>query len=230
MTLVESQNSEELLHHHDEIQIISDPMDIAWQQGFEIEAPVFVRAGYVSSTEELAREYEKYLPSTRFILAKRDGEPGGSVRIVSYNAVVGFKTLDDIKLGKLEINSQGIESLANLPLEQTLEVGTLAVDEDLRGKSDEENRLAVVLFGAIYGITQETNCNYVIASFDEKFYRGFRFIFGKGVVALGPGTDYMGSKTVPALINVTQIMDHAKNKWPDMYNVMIDSAAKMRYD
>lgn len=230
MSRQESRTPEIHNPHQDYLEVVSEPESRQWMQGFEIEAQVFIEADYVDTKEELAEEYAAYLPNTYFIVAERDGEVGGAVRAITFNPDTNFKTVNDLSQGRLDLSEQGRALLSEIPLDRAIEVGTLAVKKELRGTPGEEDRLAVTLYGAIYGMTQKFDAEYVIASFDEKFYERFKAIFDPGVEPLGQPKDYMGSNTVPALIHVDTLMQHAKEVWEPVYDMMLDAASKVKYD
>lgn len=224
---IENPSQEQLTVHQDTLRYESDPNSTSWNEAEALEAEVFIKAGYVESQEELAEEYKKYLPKSEFIVAERDGVIGGSVRIITYGAETGFKTVDDIKAGKLETTERGEQLVNQLDMERTLEVGTLGVLDSFRGGS-EELRLSTVLFGSIYQATRKYDCDWVLASFDERFYEGFKMLFDPGVEALGPATDYMGSPTVPALIHVETLMNHAESVWSEVHKTMLEAAENIQ--
>lgn len=223
MAIIESEKRE-IDPNHSGPQVIVDPTNDLWRQAVEIEAGVFIESDYVQNQEELGVEYAKYLPTTEFIVAAKDGMVGGSVRAIFYDESVGFKTIDDISTGKLEISEEGREILNTLDLTQTFEIGTLAVNKDFRGKPDDEGRLSVQLYGAIYAEAKRHGTQNVIASFDERYFNSFSSIFGPGVKALGPATDYMGSPTVPALLNTEAAADYLSGTLPEVHESLISSA------
>lgn len=224
---IENPKQEVIQPSQDILRYENDPLSQAWHDAAALEAEVFIKAGYVESQDELAEEYGKYLPKSEFIIAERDGVIGGSVRVITYGEETGFKTIDDIHSGKLEVTERGEQLISQLDQERTLEVGTLGVLESFRGGS-EELRLSTVLFGAIYQATKKHDCDWVLASFDERFYGGFKMLFDPGVEALGPATDYMGSPTVPAVIHVETLMNHAQNVWSEVHATMLEAAENIQ--
>lgn len=224
------QTQEFVSPHQDSLLVVSNPRSEAWQQGFSIEAQVFIEAGYVESESELAEEYEPYLPHSEFIVAERDGVVGGAVRAISYSEEAGFKTIHDLEDGRLDLSDEGKEALEQVDLTKTTEIGTLAVKKELRGLMGEQDRLAVILYGAIYALTKQRGTEFIIASFDEKFFHRFKSIFGDGVIALGPAKDYMGSNTVPSVMHVDTVMAHLKETLEPVDDMMLDAAGKVKYD
>lgn len=210
----------------DSLLVTNDPYSPYWQQGVSIEASVFIEKNYVTSEEELAGEYAKYLPASQFIVAERGGVVGGAVRAIHFVDGIGFKTLDDIQAGKLEVSEEGRTIIASMDLSRTVEIGTLAVLPELRGKHGDERRLTGALYGGIRSVGHTYDAPFCIASFDEAYYRGFRWTFGKDIIhALGPATDYMGSATVPALFNLEELYASALTKRPELGET-IKSAAE----
>lgn len=220
--------SEQDISHPDGVVITTNSNSPEWQAGEAIEASVFMEVGYVEQPAELSEEYQKYLPVTEFVVSRQNGEVGGSIRIIHYDPELGFKTLDDINNGRLTLDEDGKSIIEGLNLNQVFEVGTLAVKKELRGKPEDEGRVSVDLYGAIYGEGRDRDCPYAIASFDEKYFNNFKSIFGDGVKALGPATDYMGSPTVPALIDIPLFMRDLKKALPNVYQAMEETANNMR--
>lgn len=226
MTVLD-QSSPESQFSKDAIIITSNPNSLEWRQGAEIEAEVFIESGYVDSAEELAEEYEKYAPQTQFIVTNHEGEAGGSVRLIYYDPDVGFKTIDDIEKGKLNLSEAGREHLAQIDLNDAVEVGTIAVKKELRSDPGNNTRLSVSLYGVLSEVSEGAGRPTILASFDYRYYRGFKAIFGSAVTLLGEPKDYMGSKTVPVSIAVPQLMEYIKGKRPELYENMKASVSKI---
>lgn len=213
----------EVIVPKNQVDIVADPYGVEWQEGAAIEANVFIEKGYVNSQEELSEEYAKYLSASEFVVVKRFGSPSGSTRLIHYSEA-GFKTLSDIEEGRLSVDEQGREILSNLDLTKTFEVGTLAADKEARANPEDEGRVAVALYAAIYAEGKHHEAPNVLASFDADYFDRFKDIFGPGVQALGPATDYMGSPTVPALLNVDVLLDHLGQVFPEMQQTIIKIA------
>lgn len=213
----------------EQVDIVTDPLWPEWQQGRAIEASVFMEKGYVQDGAKLAEEYAPYDPVTELIVVKRDGEPAGSTRVIHYDPAIGFKTLADIEQGRLKIDEMGKRMLNDLSLEKVFEVGTLAVTPEMRARPENEGRVAVSLYAALYAEANHHQTPFVLASFDENYYERFKGIFGSGVQALGPATDYMGSPTVPVLMNVDVLTHHLDQNFPEMLTAIKDVAANVAH-
>lgn len=209
--------------------VIHDPESPEWHECEAIESEVFIEKQYVEKPEELREEYAKYTSNTEFVLVRGDsGAPVGSMRAITYQPDVGIKTIDDIQSGRLEVSPEGSAALSSIAPTDMLEVGTLAVKREHRSTPEDEGRVAIQLYGAIYGETLKHNRNFVIASFDEDYYDRFKGIFGDGCFALGPATDYMGSKTVPAVLDMTKLYTHMQATAPSAFDAIVKVADNMR--
>ncbi|HVX23744.1 MAG TPA: hypothetical protein VG992_00110 [Candidatus Saccharimonadales bacterium] len=214
----------------DGVHIAVTPDSLHWQTAADIEAEIFIEKDYVQSAAELADEYAPYLGVTEFVGVHRNGLAEGSTRLIFYSPDTGFKTLTDIKEGRLTIDESGYAKLAALDLHSTFEVGTLSVARDMRGKPEDAGRISVALYGAIYGEARRHDAPYMLASFDEDYFHRFKGIFGPGVQQLGPSTDYMGSPTVPVLMDINQLHDHLSANFPDVFSAAIEVANTLLHD
>lgn len=211
----------------DQIDVVLDPLSPEWQQGEQVEASVFMEKDYVTGAGELAAEYAPYVAHTEFVVIKRDGELAGSTRVIHYSPDAGFKTLTDIHQGRLQISETGRKILESLDLSKTFEVGTLAVTPEMRARPENEGRVAVSLYAALYAEALHHQTPYVLASFDEDYFNRFKGIFGPGVQELGPATNYMGSPTVPVLMDTETLVQHLEQNFPEMRAVIEDMAAQV---
>jgi len=211
------------------IAIETDPESHGWREGSRLEAGVFQEKGYIEDERELEIEYEKYMPRTEFVSVEVNGRIQGSARFIYFSDLIGFKTLDDIISGRLKVTKEGHELLTGIDLSRTFEVGTLAAAPQARSIPEDEGRVAVALYGAIYGETQRHDCEHILASFDEEYFLKFKGIFGAGAKELGPSTDYMGSPTVPVVMEAYTLLDHIHKVFPLMYNAVVEHAAALSH-
>lgn len=214
---------------HNNVVVSLDPTSADWQQASEIEAQVFIDCNYVVSQEELAAEYEKYSPVTEFMVAKKGTVAGGSIRVIHYDPSLGFKTLDDIEKGRLQADEEGHKILETLDLSRTLEIGTLAVDKEFRGTTEDDTRLSVALYGAVYGDALRHGCDNVLASYDLKYFRALKIFFGPAIKALGPAIDYMGSPTIPAIVHIPTLHEHLSRTSQGALAEIITIAEEMQH-
>lgn len=208
--------------------VITDRDSSDWKMAERVEAQVFIDADYVDSQDELAEEYAKYAPKSEFILIKKDGVPAGSTRIIMYDEAIGFKTIDDVYTGRLEITDEGEKLLAQIPFEKTFEVGTIAVPEEFRDTPDNEDRVASQLYGMIFSEADKKGIDYALASFDDNYFHRFSSLFGDGCFQLGEAVDYMGSKTVPVLLDKQKMRAYMDETMPGAYDFIVQSADAMR--
>lgn len=204
-----------------DLNIITSTQHDLWAQATGIEAEVFIEKEYVASAIELEKEYEPYLPSSEFILARLGNMAIGSVRCITGDST-GFKTVDDIEKGRLELSKEGSLLISEIPMDRMLEIGTLAVASEWR--SQDHGRAAVQLYGAILGYMNARDLTHVLASFDEDYFNNFKIIFGGTVDAIGPAVDYMGSPTVPAIMNVYDMHEHTRGISQELYDTIQEAS------
>lgn len=191
-----------------ELALCHNPQSKLWQEAAQLEAQVFMSSRYVANADELFQAYAQYEPRTRMLATIKNGKVVGAMRVINYDPNVGLKTLNDSKNGLLTLSAEGQALLRETDPNQVVEVGTIALDEEYRGKTEDEAYMISSLYGGIYSLTLQENTPNIIASFDEDYYERFVKLFGPSVTALGPPTDYMGSKTVPVLMNVERLKEY----------------------
>lgn len=169
-----------------------------WTLAAEIEAEVFIDAGYVQHAAELEEEYRPYINSSFFFAMMDGSEIKGVLRIIDHSDA-GFKTLVDTEAGKLIIEDSWKQRLTPEAQKSIFEVGTIAVPPKHRTK--DAGRASMWLYGAVLGYSRANNLPNAIASFDADYFEGFQGLFGEGLQAMGPAVEYMGSKTVPVYMN-----------------------------
>lgn len=208
------EKSEREKHDFDLHVGVIKPGEEGWNEAAALEAKIFMRRGFVGSAEELQEEYEPYLPETSMLIAKMgSGEKlVACARVVEYDPQVGFKTIDDgLNPEKtLVIDERGKERLRGLDQANTFEVGTVSAYPTAGAE----------LFGMIigHGLDKDPRREYIVASLDEKVLEGIiKPIFGDSVKSLGPATEYIGSRTVPIMIDLARAYDNAitNNQFPE---------------
>lgn len=172
--------------------LVVDSSSPLWPLAQEIEAGVFIEAGYVAHAKELEDEYAPY--DSFFFTMMEDDEIKGVLRIIKHSDA-GFKTIEDAQLGKLEIEDEWMQRLSPEAQKQIFEVGTIGVPKAYRTK--DSGRASMWLYGAVLGYSRRENLPSAIASFDADYFEGFKGLFGGGLQQMGPAIEYMGSATVP---------------------------------
>lgn len=188
------------------------PGEVGWDEATEFEAATFKGRGFVGSKEELGDEYKAYEPeATMLVIKKPEGGVAACSRVIEYNSDIGFKTINDARDEDktLTIDEKGWEKLKDIDPANTFEVGTVSAYPTVGAE----------LFGMIiaHGINKEPQREYIVASLDQKVLeRIIKPIFGDSVKMLGPAVEYIGSQTVPILIDLARAYDNAitNNQFP----------------
>lgn len=178
-----------------------------WADALRIEHDVFKRAGYIQGPDELEEEYIPYTNS-EMVAIYRDGEVVGEIRIINYDPEVGFKTVNDIKRQRLQVDSEGQKLIDTIDPNMMFEVGTIGLDKSYRSTPDDTIHPVTQLYGVIYTYALENNKPYVIASYDEAYLQRYEGLYGASMIRLGPATEYMGSPTVPVLVNMKMMKEY----------------------
>lgn len=211
----------------DALRLITDNTDPMWAEAINVEAQVFIGSDYVENAGQLEAEYEPYMPNTMMIAASRGGEVVGSVRVIRYSPDVGFKTLKDAEEGKLLIDEAGQQLLDGIELGQAIEIGTISIKPEWRKMPGANLGLNLELYGAIFGVGQQLDAPYVIASFDERYFNRFQRFFGENVRQLGPAIDYMGSPTLPVIMDMAKTFENIEQNNPDLKDIIEQSIQKL---
>jgi hypothetical protein len=196
-----------------ELVLCHNPNSDTWRQAEDNEYDNFKAAGYVGSREEMREIYKPYEPVSQMIVSKHAGKVVGSVRMITYDESIGFKTINDAlkaegEKDKLELSPEGWEAVNRVDPRTMVEVGTLSLDEDYRTTPGASEHMVTSLYGIIYARTLAMGTPNIIASFDEDFFGRFKGLFGPAIKEIGPALDMMGSKTVPSLMNTGEIEDY----------------------
>jgi hypothetical protein len=184
--------------------VTTDPSSTNWERITDVEAGVFMASKYVDSKAELAKEYDPYRTTSEMVGLRflRTDDLIGASRMSDPHPKNGIKTVRDIAAGRLELSPDGRDALARINLSRTMEIGTLALEEQYRGARG--LGYVALLYAAGYARAISKGHDHVLASFDANYFRGFgrKYSFA---VPLGPPKDYMGSPTVPVLIEVDKV-------------------------
>lgn len=195
----------------------SNPESQVWKDAIPVEYEVFKQSGYVEDSDEIEHTYAPYETQSTMHTLYQEGVPIGEIRIIDYDPIVGFKTLDDIENGILEVDENGRERLDALDLTKTFEVGTIGLDENFRTTPEEEFHPIMLLYGTIYTYGHDNNRPNIIASFDEKYLERFAGMYGTSLTHLGPAKKMMGSPTVPVLIDLNRMQQSFKAMGPEAF-------------
>ncbi|MDQ5972247.1 MAG: hypothetical protein QG553_406 [Patescibacteria group bacterium] len=198
---------------HDEILLITDHQSAEWLAAQGVEVDVFIEKGYVKNAEELTAEYAPYEDASVFIGVKRHGQTIGSARLTTPDEN-GFKTINDARAGKLNVTEEGWALLSKFDLDtQGFEVGTMAIKDGFRSGPFAPDSVSASVYAGIVSYTKRyadqqgrDERGFVLASFDQHFFDNFSSAFGESVQPLGPEQMYMGSLTIPVIIDVEKLL------------------------
>lgn len=187
----------------------------------EIEAQIFIEAGYVESAEELAEDYADYKEASHFVVVEKDGNIMGVLRIID-NTSKGLKTLNDAHGGGLTITPEGWEMIEQTDPTKIAEIGTIGVDKPYRGIGS--GRALVKLYGAIIAHCEENGVDTLVANMDEDYYQTFKLMFEDTIKEVGPLVEYMGSPVVPLYMKPFDMLDHLRVNHPSFYDQVVESS------
>lgn len=201
----------------------ADPQSDLWRRCSVLEAEIFVEKGYVGAPEELQSEYEPYGETTTFVAAcDEDNVPAGVVRLIRGQHATELKTVRDVMAGRLLAGPSGSPYLRVAG--PVIEVGTIAADRSHRMDPGATGRVAFCLYAAVLHEAKSHGADLVYASFDGDYFERFHLIFAPAVQAIGPPTPYMGSPTVPTVVDVPSL----EANLPDLFGALLDAGADLR--
>lgn len=208
------------------IAMTNDPNSPLWREAADVEAEVFIGAGYVDDAATLAKEYEMYLPATTMVGVSRGDEIVGAIRFIHYDDNIGFKTINDVDKGLLKLDEDSLDMLGKIYENTVTEVATISTKKERRGLAGEGIQLMAEMYGAILAVADMHNAPYVLASFDQVYFRRFSRFFGEAVIPIGPAVDYMGSPTIPVIMDVHRVYDYLKETGKDDFVAILDRVGK----
>lgn len=205
------------------------PDDPGWKDAEDLEAQTFIQRGYVDSVAGLQIEYAEYKSQTCMLVARspETGEVCACARVTEYDPKVGFKTVDDALRpdSPLTITEEGWRRLEVIERSNIFEVGTM---------SAQRNAGAEVYGGVMgYGIDRQKPRRYVIANLDEAvLQKRILPLFEDSVIVLGPAVEYMGSPTVPMIIDLQRASEitHERRRLSPIYDRIMYGRESINHD
>jgi hypothetical protein len=191
-----------------------------WAVAEELEGQVFIACEYVKDMAEHREEYKPYYLNSAFLIStprNADTPPVGSSRTIVHQKYVGLKTLNDIKKGDLNLSKGGELLLEFVHPSQMLEVGTIGIRQEVQGTFTEAEAL-LQLYGGIAWRAQVLGKRYLLASFDQGYFEDFAEHFGPNCRELGSAKQYMGSLTLPVLMDAKKIFEYLRENSPKTGN------------
>lgn len=168
-----------------------------------LEYETFLGENYVTSNEDHeVLEYRDYDDQSDFFIVVEASEVVGVLRRIRGS----MKTIEDFTLP-----TSTLEKLKG----RTQELGTGAVRRDKRGTPG----LAYIaaLFRAVWQDSLRSGVQFWVFSLDKRIFHLVTKWFKFEIEELGPGVDYMGSFTIPAMLDIQLQKEVYKNgKYPEI--------------
>ena len=167
------------------------------------EAEVFLR-WFGNTREQLAQEYGPYEDSSVFVvLADRDDEVVGAVRMLAPGGRAGLKTLVDVGREPWNVDGARAAAAAGIDLRSTWEVATLGVRG---GRSAGRPELSLALYHGMLTLARVNRMSSFVAVLDERVRR---LLDSVGIVTRPlPGTGT--GQTVVMVTHEPDIAAHAR--------------------
>jgi hypothetical protein len=180
-----------------EVQIDMCPNGDA--DAMRLEYDVYLREGYIEPNDEhLVLENRDYPEFIHFV-ARVDGRAIGALRLVTD----ARPRHGAFRLGSFRhfaIQKWATDLLHSADQHRIVEVGTMVIDPDFRG-----GNTYAQLFQKAFEYAVMSRVHYALSTIDEGF---FHRLLKRGLPfrEMGETRHYMGSNTVPAIIDVEQLM------------------------
>lgn len=189
------------------------------ESALDCEAEVFYQ-WFGNTREQLAQEYDPYLDATVFlVVADRDGEALGAVRLIAPGGRAGLKTLADVGSPPWETDGARSAAAVGIDLGSTWEVATLGVR-----KTPEASRaqLSMALYHGLMTIAQVNRMTSFVAVLDERVRR---LLAAVGIVTYPlPGTStqpYLGSRaSTPVFCHFAPMLQNQRLRFADAYRLV----------
>jgi len=185
----------------------------------DCEAEVFLR-WFGNTREQLAQEYGPYEDSSVFlVLADRDDEVVGAVRVLAPGGRAGLKTLVDVERKPWNVDGARAAAAAGIELRSTWEVATLGVRG---GRNAGRPELSLALYHGLLTLARVNRMSSFVAVLDERVRR---LLDAVGIVTRPlPGTgpaSYLGSSaSTPVYAHVGAMVDNQRRHFPDAYRLL----------
>jgi hypothetical protein len=185
----------------------------------ECEAEVFLR-WFGNTAEQLADEYGPYEDSTVFlVVADREDEVVGAVRLLAPGGRAGLKTLVDIGQPPWQVDGMGSAAAVGIDLSSTWEVATLGV----RRTSDASGvQLSLALYHGLMTIASVNRMTTFVAVLDERVRR---LLASVGIITHPlPGAStasYLGSaSSTPVYCHFGPMLENQRLRFADAYRLV----------
>ena len=168
----------------------------------QLEYEIFVEAAYIGpNSESLVLEYAPFNAVSDFVVAFEEDQVVGVLRRIKYHADLGIKTLRDFDI-RAEWRGMVEEACRNSPA-LVEEIGTLALKKERRGIGGRAFTMSI--YRVAWQESVRRGVKYWLFSVDERLFKTLVGLFG--AFAIGDPMHYMGSVTVPALLEIQRIRE-----------------------
>jgi len=169
------------------------------EEAMRLEYDIYLREGYIEPNDEHVVLENRNYPNFVHFVARVDGKAIGALRLVTdASPRHGVFRLSSFR--HFPIRQWATDLLHAADQRRVVEVGTMVIDPEYRG-----GNTYAQLFQKAFEYAVLSRVHYALATIDEGFYhrllkRGLPFR------EMGETRYYMGSYTVPAMIDVEQLM------------------------
>jgi N-acyl amino acid synthase FeeM len=165
-----------------------------------LEHDVYVRAGYIRPNRQRVVPQNMDFPPHKSLVAISDGVAVGSVRLVvdpaPANGLFSLKCFEAFTM-----HSWAESALSGVVPSEILQVGTMVIDEQYRG-----GRVLAALFQKALRLSMAWQVRFAVSTVDRRFFDVARRRY-TSMRAMGEAKYYMGSVTVPALLDLDSLRE-----------------------
>lgn len=178
--------------------VVVDVCPMGDDAAFALEYDVYLREGYIEPNPfHRVLENADYPEFVHFV-ARIGDKTIGSLRLVT-DAQPRHGVFKLSSFRHFSVHEWALKLLASTESRQVFEIGTMVIDPEYRG-----GRIYTILFQKAFEFALLKRIRYSLTTVDEKFFHCLRKR-GLPFHAIGEKQFYMGSETVPAMIDVEQL-------------------------
>lgn len=171
----------------------------------------YQEVGFIKENEE-----DPYVDSSKYFIV----QTADTQEVVGVTRLI-FKTLEDLPtIRNFEIFEEQLEKLSLLDSNKYAEVSAFT--------KMPKHDVGLGLIRTIFKYSMESELSHWICCVDERVYRYLNRIFKFPFEVIGEPTVYLGSKSIPCMLDLSECLMALKEKRKPLYDYLLASNQKIR--